>query len=540
MSKISPFARTLFAAAIGLVFCPLGFAQEDTDADEAGATDVRVGQPQFPAAGPATTGAARPAPPKSLEPVLASLAEDRLFRTAKVALQVVDVETGEEVFSRNADQAMIPASTMKVVTAATALRTLGPSYRFTTDVLVDDDKHIDSKGQLEGNLYVQGHADPTLVIERLWKLVYDLKLQGITKVQGDVIYDEGYFGAEYLIAGWHRKDDIENGPNYFPSIGALSLNYNTVGIMVQPTEVGRGARILLETPADGYVEIENHVVTSSSSSRRNIRVERTIDEEKKTVKFALTGQIPSDADATKIVRTIPDPTGYFMATFQSLLSQHGISVGGKHLRGTTPADADLLLQQRSVPLSNILAEMNKTSNNFMAETVLRTTGAEVFGLPGTTEKGVKVVQEYLTSIGVDKSEYALVNGSGLTRSAQLRPSVLDAVLVDMAHDHRVGNEFESSLAIAGLDGTLWRRLSDDPGRLRGKTGTLDGVHSLVGYVEAGNGRLYAFSFLTNNVHGDASQVKRLNDKFARRMFSVGAETAAAPGQEIRGSEAAGE
>lgn len=539
--NVHAVSRAFLAFAAASLLAVPAFAQDDpeTDDDAAGSTDARLAAPQFPSHS-LTAAATRSAPPKSLEPLLASLAEDRLFKTARVAVQVVDVDSGEEVFSRNADQGMIPASTMKVITAATALRTLAPSYRYTTDFLVDDDKHIDANGTIVSNLYVQGHGDPTLVIEQLWKMVYDLKLEGITKVQGNVIYDEGFLGTDYLIPGWNKKEDIENGPNYFPSIGSLSLNYNTVGLVVQPTEVGRSARVLLETPAEGYVEIENKIVTTGANTRRSVRVEREIDEDKKTVKFTLTGQVPSDADSMKILRTIPDPTAYFMAAFESLMKQHGIAVTGKHLRGTTPSDADLLTQHRSVALSQILAEMNKTSNNFMAETVLRTVGAEVYGAPGTTDKGLKVVQEYLDSVGVGKKEYNVVNGSGLTRLATLRPSVMTAVLVDMAHDHRVGNEFEASLAIAGLDGTLWRRLPDDPGRVRGKTGTLDGVHTLVGYVEAANGHLYAFAFLTNDVHGDSSQVKRLNDKFLRRMFTVGADAPVRAGQEVGPTDAAGE
>jgi D-alanyl-D-alanine carboxypeptidase/D-alanyl-D-alanine-endopeptidase (penicillin-binding protein 4) len=216
-----------------------------------------------------------------------------------------------------------------------------------------------------------------------------------------------------------------------------------------------------------------------------------------------------------------DPTAHFIAATTQMMAAEGVVVTGKHRRGATPTTADLVLEHRSSALSAILMDMNKHSNNFMAEQVLRALGAEAFGLPGTTEKGLRAVSDYLSSLGIDGSEYVLVNGSGLSRSALMRPSLMTAVLVDMAHDNRVGHEFLSSLAIAGEDGTLWRRLTEDPGRLRGKTGTIDGVHCLVGYVEASDGELYAFSFLVNAIKGDSSQVKRLHDRFARRMFTVG-------------------
>jgi D-alanyl-D-alanine carboxypeptidase/D-alanyl-D-alanine-endopeptidase (penicillin-binding protein 4) len=471
------------------------------------------------------------APSASLEEALAPLADDRLFRSAKVGVQVVDVRTGEEVFARSPDTSFVPASTMKVLTAATALKKLGPAYRFTTDFYTDASVEIDGEGTLDGNLYVQGHGDPTLVVEKLWKMVYDLKLEGLTKIDGDIVYDESFLDVDYMLPGWDKEEDLENGPSYYPSLGALSVNYNTVALVVGPgAGVGKPARVLLETPAASYVEIDNQVVTVAEGGRRSVRLEREIvddpkdpkDPTKRHVKFVLTGTLPEDAGTDKYYRSIVDPTAHFMAAFQEMLALHGIQVTGKHRRGVVPTSPELLFEARSDSLASILADMNKSSNNFMAEQVLRTLGAEVYGLPGTTEKGLRVVSDYLTSLGVDPSEYRLVNGSGLSRDILVRPTHLTAVLVDMAHDDRVGHEFSASLAIAGRDGTLWRRLAEDPGRLRGKTGTIDGVHCLVGYVEAGDGEVYAFSFFVNDIRGDSSQAKRLHDRFARRMFTVGA------------------
>jgi D-alanyl-D-alanine carboxypeptidase/D-alanyl-D-alanine-endopeptidase (penicillin-binding protein 4) len=162
-------------------------------------------------------------------------------------------------------------------------------------------------------------------------------------------------------------------------------------------------------------------------------------------------------------------------------------------------------------------DMNKYSSNFMAEVVLRTMGAEVHG-EGTSESGLRVVRDYLKSLGIGDDEYTVLNGSGLSTISRLTASQLNAVLLDMAHDSRVGHEFMSSLSIAGRDGTLLRRLTDEPGRLRGKTGTINGIHCLTGYVEAKDGEVYAFSFLVNEVSGSIMKVKTLHDGFARKMF----------------------
>jgi len=219
---------------------------------------------------------------------------------------------------------------------------------------------------------------------------------------------------------------------------------------------------------------------------------------------------------------VADPTAQYMGAFQELMKQQGIGVTGRFRRGDTPSDARRLLQVRSTSLATILMDMNKLSNNFIAEQVTRTLGAEVKG-EGTTAAGVEVVREYLASLGVGEEDVKLVNGSGLSRQAELRPSVLTAVLVDMARDPQVGQEFASTLAIAGYDGTLWSRLRDEPGRLRGKTGTIDGVHCLTGYVEDGAGERYAFAFMVNDHGGRVSTVKALHDRFARTMFKWGEE-----------------
>lgn len=506
------FRTAALTAVVGLGFIAVARAAEPT---------ATIANP--PAVEPAPAADTRVAPSPTLEAILAPLTQERLFREAHVGLQVVNVATGQEVFARSADDSMVPASTMKVVTAAAALRTLGPAWRFTTDVYIDGE--IDAQGVLDGNMYIQGHGDPTFTREKLWKLVSDLRLEGITKIDGDIIYDEGFFDTDYELPGWDKKEDEEEGPTYFPPLGALSINYNTVGFVVRPgAEIGRPASVVLETPAGDAVEIDNQLVTVSTRGRHYVDIDRElVDPKKKTehLKFTLRGTVPSDADNARYYRAVIDPTAVFIGTFREQLQAQGVAVTGRHKRGTTPTTAKLFARDRSDSLSILLAEMNKHSNNFIAEQVIKAMGAEAYGLPGTSEKGLRVVADYLTSLGIDASQYSLRNGSGLSRTMLLRPSVLTAVLVDMGRDRRVGAEFTASLAIAGEDGTLWRRLTEDPGRLRGKTGTIDGVHCLVGYVEGSDGEMYAFAFLVNGVRGDSSQVKRLHDRFARRMFTVG-------------------
>jgi len=466
-----------------------------------------------------------PPAPASLAPVLTPLTEDRLFRDSTVALQVVDLATGQEVYAYNAEVALNPASTMKVITAATALRTLGPEYRFET-TLVHDGK-LSSDGVLNGNLYVRGTGDPSFVIEDLWKMVYDLKLEGVREVKGNVYFDDTFMTAESGVPGWTKKADIERGPSYFPSLGALSLNFNTVAVVAGPgPTVGDAARVDVETPAPGIVEVDNQLTTSASGSRRRILLERDVTGKKVTMKLA--GTIPQNSTAQRYYRAVPDSKAYFTAAFAAMMSDQGIRVRGKWLDGEVPERSKPLVRHRSDDLATIVGRTNKHSNNFMAEQVLKAVGAEIAG-EGSTAAGLSVVMSYLEELGIPSEEYTLVNGSGLSRQLMLRPSHLNAVLVDMAADEQVGPEFRSSLAIGGRDGTLWARFREDDqvGKLRGKTGTLNGVHCLAGYVQGGDGKPYAFAFLVNDLPYSIARARQAHDRFADVMFELGDEAVVA-------------
>ena len=386
-------------------------------------------------------------PPASLEPILAEIAKDRMFSNSDVGFQVVDIRTGEEVFSRGAHDLLSPASTMKVLTAATALKELGPAYRFTT--VISAMKRPKS-GVVSGDLYVKGGGDPTLVVEKLWKMVYDLKLAGVDQIDGNVLFDEGFFDGDHSLTGWNKAADIKRGPSYFPALSALSLNFNTVALVVRPADrSGQKATATLETPAGSYVSVVNGVTTGSGSSRRAVSVERLVQADG-TMQFTVGGSIPSGGSTARYYRTVDDPTAHFMGAFVHMLERNGIEMTGEAKLGIAPDAAVELVELRSAPLAAILMDMNKFSNNFMAEQVLRTVGAEVEEGPGSTASGLVVVQRYLESLGLDEAEFQLVNGSGLSREARLTPAALNAVLLDMAHDPTVGDEavvVEASLGV---------------------------------------------------------------------------------------------
>ena len=456
-----------------------------------------------------------PKPAPSLEALLAPIAQDRLFKDASIGLHVVSIRTGEEVYGHQADDLFIPASTMKVLTSAAALRHLGPSYTFHTATYRTGTV---KSGVLEGDLYVRGGADPTFVIEKLWKLAYDIKLEGIETINGDVVVDDSFLSTEFAIPGWDKQEDIDKGASYFPTIGATTLNFGTVALVIGPGDKdGEPGTVVIETPTSGHITVDNRVTTVGSKGRRRVDVSRTVTAE--GLILVASGQVPAEATPRRYYRAVTDPTAYFEGAFKNMLEEVGIKVKGSYRRGVTPESASLVVEWYSPPLGSILMDMNKYSSNFIAECVLRTLGAEARG-DGSTDGGLAVVAEYLATLGIKADDYSATNGSGLSLESRLAPSHLTAVLLDMASDPRVGPEFISSLSIAGQDGTLSRRLDDAPGRLRGKTGTINGIHCLTGYVESEDGEMFAFAFLVNEVSGGLGKVKTLHDGFARAMFTA--------------------
>ncbi len=432
-----------------------------------------------------------------LEPLLGGFRNDPLVSQAAVAVQVVNVRTGDEVWSLDGDRQLAPASVMKVVTSAAALRTLGPTHRFTTEFLRDGE--VNEDGVLEGNLYFKGGGDPTLVIEQLWKMFQDLQVEGIVEIDGDLIFDDTYFDREHLITGWDKKVDIAAGPSYFAPISAISLNFNTASIVVAPGfKVDDPARVQLETPAS-VIEIQNELKTVPAGKKAWTSVEREIDPKTHVVTFKLEGAVPLGSETEKHYRSVGSPVAWTMSATSALLKQTGIKLNGRFKLAETPDDAKLVVRHYSQPLHEILNHTNKYSSNFMAEHVLKAMGAERKGAPGTTAKGVEVLQEYLDSLGIPRDSYVLVNGSGLSRDARMAPSQVNAVMMDMFHHPAVSPEFLSSLAVGGVDGTLRRRYDDEPGAVRGKTGSLNGVLCLTSYIRAKDGETYAMTIFSNDL-----------------------------------------
>ncbi len=440
-----------------------------------------------------------------------------LYRSARMGIVLMNVETGEVVFDELAHRPLVPASTAKLLVTAVALRELGPGFQFETSILSTSPP--DGSGQVVGDLYVRGSGDPTLVVEGLWKLVRDLRSAGVEVVSGEVVFDASAMDSGDWVPGWDREEDVRRGPPYFASLGALTLNHNAVEIVVAPgSGTGEPAMARFNTESSAYLALTNEVTTGARGTRSSVRVTR--EERDGKLHFGLEGSVPQGGAPRWLYRTVTDPTSHFSAVFADLAEAAGLRVEGGYRRGETPDGAEVLVSRRSPPLPVVLLEMNKHSLNLHAEQVLRAVGAQATGGTGTTQAGLQVIEAYLDSLSIPEEERVLVNGSGLARDAAFSPYLLAAVVRDMARHPGVGAEFQSSLAIAGVDGTLRKRLVDDGVHMRGKTGSLDGVQSLAGLVEDARGTAYAITFLVNGHRGTPGLPRQAQDRFAEWVSTL--------------------
>lgn len=470
-----------------------------------------------------------------LEPLFA----DRVVQRATVGVHLVDVATGEVRFAHHADRALLPASTAKVITAAAALDALGPSHTFTTDVLIDGERRGDV---LEGDLVLRMGGDPTMVADRLWRILRDVRVDGVATVTGDLVVDTAYFADEPLIPGWDEPRDLERGPSYFPAIGAANLEFGAAVVVVRPAEeAGQPATLGFETPSPGYLVVDGEVTTGPAGSRVRLDLERQVAPGRLT--FTVSGTVPAGGDASRVRRAVADPTAFTIGAIRHLLRTVGPRIEGDVVAGVAPTDAERLRRVYSPPLASILMDTNKYSSNYMAETVLRAVGAEIHG-EGSTAAGLRVVHDHLARLGLPEDAAHLANGSGLSRETRVTPEALTTVLRAAALDDRIAPELVASLAIGGRDGTLLGRLGELDGHARGKTGTLGGVHALAGFLQTEADEQLAYAIVFNDVRGGLYPVKTWMDDLLReaaRLPPVDRPRAAAPAtaEAVEGAAAGG-
>jgi D-alanyl-D-alanine carboxypeptidase/D-alanyl-D-alanine-endopeptidase (penicillin-binding protein 4) len=419
------------------------------------------------------------------------------------SIYVEDLETGDVVVRWNEAVPRNPGSTIKMLTTLAAIDVLGPTYTWQTDVYALGPV---ADGTLQGDLLIKGHGDPFMVTERVWQMLRRIRQAGINEISGDLILDDSYFEVAD-----HDPSAFDRQPlrAYNVAPNALLMNYKVVRYWFEPLPQTGKVNIWMDPPLVN-LEIDNRL-TLSQGSCRGYQRGITIAANDTADRMTFSGRFPNGCKRYAMDRAALDHKDFAYGLFTSLWRESGGIFGGGWRNAVAPEDQEPLLEFRSLPLADVIARVNKHSNNVMARQLLLTLSAEVLGPPGTEAGGRKVVGDWLHEKGLEFSELALDNGAGLSRAARITAADFGAIL-RFAWQQPYMPEYVSSLSLAGLDGTLRYRMDDGPleGSAHLKTGSLDHVAGIAGYLQSRTGRRFAVVVLQNHTdihrgYGDETQ-----------------------------------
>ena len=482
---------------------------------------VLVGTGATPSSTTPTTGILQAA---FLEVVGPSMA-----RGAAWSALAVSLDTGDTLFAHAPDQPLAPASNVKLLTTAAALHELGPDFRFGTYVLATAPP---TQGTVPGDLILFGTGDPSLSdrfsrgrAEPLEALADDLVALGITRVDGRIVADGSFLNGPGRSPEW-PVDDLDDW--YSAPVSGLSFNENLVTLRTTPAPSPGRSPVVSVVPEVGQEDVVNEATTRPGRGRPDLVITRTEFDGP----IRVIGSVSAAQRPIWKRMTVTDPTRFAGEAFRGLLRARGIVVdGGLELvadpdasplrnAGFTAGDSSsylhTLASHYGPPLRDYLEVVNRTSHNFFAESVFKTLGRISMGA-GSYDGGRLAVDRFLTeTAGVPPGQVLLRDGSGLSPRNEASASAFVELLSWMTRSEH-SDAFESTLPVAGQRrglGRMYRTAA--AGNLMAKTGTIERVSALSGYVTSRNGEKIAFSIISNGIRS-SSQAKRLEDRLGVRL-----------------------
>jgi len=395
------------------------------------------------------------------------------------------------VLAVNGDAARNPASTIKLLTTFVALRQLGPAYRWQTRAYLDAPPE---NGVAAGDLYLEGRGDPYLVTERLWLFIRQMRQRGLEDVRGDLVIDNSYFALEPADPG---AFDGQAYRTYNVVPDALLVNFNAIRFIFQPDPVSGRVDIIADpSPANLGIDNELRLGPGRCGGYQNGISVSLPDTPAHEVVFS--GRYGRSCTRYSLSRSVMPAPEHAYGVFKSLWHESGGTLAGGLRTAVVPDGLEPFASLESPTLAELIRAVNKWSNNVMTRHILLTMGAEASGAPATVDKGRMAVTWALAEIGLDMPELYIDNGSGLSRQTRISARNLARALL-AAHDDLYHAEFKSSLALAGLDGTMRRRFrnSELTGRMHMKTGRLDDVFAMAGYLRSRSGRNFVVAAIHN-------------------------------------------
>jgi serine-type D-Ala-D-Ala carboxypeptidase/endopeptidase (penicillin-binding protein 4) len=427
------------------------------------------------------------------------------FRRARWGILIESLlpnATSFTLYSHDAESFFIPASNVKLLTTAAALHRLGANYQIRTSVY-----------QLAGGvLRVLGRGDPSLQNAQLKDLAQQLKRQGIINIQ-KLIVDDGYFQGDNINLTWDWQD-VQS--DYGTAVNSLILNQNAVELTLSPRQIGQPLQVSwVDLIASRQWQVNNTTMTVPRETSNSLTVTAVLGQPLLQIK----GKLAVDAEPEIIGLPIPNPSQYFLASFQQVLLAEGISVKEAFVSSQGMIEAQEIANINSPPLATLLVETNQASNNLYAEALLRTLGIGSSG--DTAEFGIKKIKETLTTFGVKPESFNLIDGSGLSRQNLVSPEAIVQTLKYMAQTPEF-SIYRASLSTAGVSGTLKRRFLNTPvqGNLQAKTGTLTGVSALSGYLDVPGFPTLALSLMINQSNQSSTIERQAIDEIVLLLMRL--------------------
>ena len=453
-------------------------------------------------------------------------------RRGQVGIKIVSLNTGRIVFEENAEKYFMPASNMKNFTVAAAMEKLSPDFKFVTSVYAPAAAGPD--GTIRGDVRVFGRGDVSIstafydgnYYKGLDDLADKIVQAGVKRIEGDLIGDDTYFTGDALPGTW-EWDDLQW--YYGAEVSALPLNDNAVDLSVLPGPAGYGCSVKV-MPLNLIMRVTNQCTTGPAGSKRTLTIVKRLNQNV----LDITGSLPAgDSGFTGSV-TFTRPAELFAALLKERLALKGVTVTGAARAiasrpGAAPAQVEIA-RLESAPFSVVAAKTMKPSQNMYTETILRTLGeqlrTELLNAPASvgsakpvteerdsTQLGIVAVGNFLKQIGVAPDAVVQHDGSGLSRHDLITPSAVVAVYNYMGKQSRYSQAWRDALTIAGVDGTLRNRFAGTraSNNFRGKTGTIDQVSALSGYMTTAGGDQLVVSMIVNGVPEPRNRTTLIDD-----------------------------
>lgn len=439
---------------------------------------------------------------QTLQDEVLNLIKKSVHRTTNYSFTVYSTNKKNYVISINPDQPLIPASTNKLLTTGVALLNLGKNFKIKTELFTND-KNI-KDGIINGDLYLKGYGDPTLTTEDIKLLARALVEKGITKITGFIKIDDSFFEETFYRNEWIEEENISVP---LPPISAVTINYNSVQIKVSgASKLNKPAKIEL---IENYYPVK--LINKTITTNRRTKIKGTSKEINGKEVITITGRIKKNS-SVYIYVPISNPALLIGTILRNILVEHGIYVKEEILVEKVPKNRERLALKET-PLVEFIKPINKNSNNFFSEHLFLITGGMYASGGGNPFDASQAVNSFLKSQDIFDENFNMVDGSGISRKNSLSSKLLTEFLYLVYLNPSVFEEFYNSLSIPQTEGTLINRFENlfPPSRLRGKTGTLNGVNSLAGYVIANSGDLLIFSINFNFSRDSHVKLKRLQD-----------------------------